>query len=242
MIRRRRTRQGMTLVEVLVSTTILAMVGAVLWAGFAQTAANKKKFESQADYYQAVRIALERITRELSMAYVSVHLNPNPLQQPMRTIFLGTDRGERDRIDFTSFSHTRLQRDAKESDQNELSYFVARHPDDSSRLVLARREQARIDDEPEKGGRVQILLEDIRAFDLEYLDPQDWEWDRTWDTSQVSQQPNRLPAQVRISITVPEYEDFGTSERRRGSSRDERTFTTVATPALTWALNHASYE
>ena len=157
----------------------------------------------------------------------------------MRTIFVGTDRGERDRIDFTSFSHTRLQRDAKESDQNELSYFVARHPDDSRRMVLARREQARIDEDPEEGGRVQILLEDIRAFQLEYLDPQDWEWDRTWDTSQVSAQPNRLPAQVRISITVPEYEEFGTAGRR---SREERTFTTVATPALTWALNHASYE
>ena len=52
----------MTLVEVLVSTTILAMIGAVLWAGFAQTASNKKKFESQADYYQAVRVALERMT------------------------------------------------------------------------------------------------------------------------------------------------------------------------------------
>ncbi len=230
----------MTLVEVMVSITVLALVGTVVYAGFVQTARNKARFEAETDYYHAIRVALERMSRELSMAYVSVELNDDLSLQPMRTIFKGTDRSDRDRIDFTSFSHTPLQRDAKESDQNELSYFVARHPDDSSRRVLARREQSRIDERPERGGRVQILLEDVRGFDLEYLDPQDWEWKRSWDTSSVSGQPNRLPYQVRITITVPQHSDFGREDQRR--DLPTRTFVTIATLPLVWGLNHASYE
>ena len=39
-------------------------------------------------------------------------------------------------VDFTSFSHRRLFRDAHESDQNEISYFLASDPRDRSNLVV----------------------------------------------------------------------------------------------------------
>jgi general secretion pathway protein J len=221
----------MTLVEVMVSLVILSLIGTALWASFSQTAKNKLALEAESEHYHGIRVALERMTRELSMAYVSTHLNDDLSLQVMKTAFIGTDRGDRDRIDFTSFSHQRLYRDAKESDQNEISYFVGRHPDDSSRMVLARREQNRPDDYPEKGGRVQILLEDIEELNFEYLDPQSAEWSRSWDTTQLAGQPNRLPTQVRITLVVADYDD----------PREERRFTTRAVLPLTWALNHANY-
>lgn len=220
-------RNGMTLVEVMVATAVLALVGSVVWAGFAQTSRNKREIISRADHDQKIRVALGRMQRELSMAYTSTHLNANPALRPMLTAFVGTDRDGRDRIDFTSFSHTPLYRDAKESDQHELSYFIARHPDDTKEWVLARRQQTRLDDQPTQGGVVQILLDGIEAFDLEYLDPQDWEWKRSWNADPNSgREANRLPAQVRITLTMTE----------------ERTYRTVAQLPLTWALNHASYE
>lgn len=227
----RRRAPGMTLIEVLMAITILSMVMSMVYGAFTQTARNKQVLEEEADQYHTVRIALERMQRELSMAFVSIQTNPSPSLQVVRTAFVGKDRGHRDRIDFTSFSHQRLYRDAHESDQNELSYFITRHPDFPDVNVLARREQARIDDRPQEGGRVEIVLEDVKEFDLEYLDPTTNEWSRTWNSTQPADQPNRLPSQVKIRIVIPDP---------RRPSRD-RVFGTRASIANTWALNHAVY-
>ena len=230
-MRPRRRREGMTLIEIMLAIAILTMISAMVWSAFVQSSRNKDIIEDEADRYHVVRITLERMSRELSMAFVSVHINRSPSLQKMKTAFIGHDEGGGDRLDFTSFSHQRLYRDAHESDQNELSYFVTRHPDEPGVQVLARREQNRIDEYPERGGRVQILVEDVRDFQLDYLDPQSNEWLASWDSTQAAQQPNRLPSQVRIRLTVADPSD----------PDQETTFATRASLPLVWGLNHASY-
>jgi general secretion pathway protein J len=228
---KRRARSGMTLIEVMVAMLIIAMVSTLLYTGFVQTARNKMRIENEMLRYHEIRMGIERMAKELSMAFVSAQLNKSPALQVVQTAFVGTEQGKGSRIDFTSFSHQRLYRDAHESDQNELSYFVTDDPEDGSKYVLARREQQRIDDDPREGGQAQILITDVIAFELSYLDPMTGEWVGTWDTTQAAMQPNRLPTQVFIKITVP-------SVRGRGP---EQTFGTRATLPLTYALNHAMY-
>ena len=220
-----------TLIEVMLAIAIAAMIGAMIYGGFAQTALNRSRIEDDLNRNRAIHLTMEKISRELSMAFVSTHVNPGLALQSVRTAFVGKDHGAEDRIDFTSFSHRRLYRDAHESDQNELSYFVTRHPDDPSMKVLARREQNRIDDDPQRGGKVQILLEDIQSFDVEYYDSVSSQWQKTWDTTQALGQSNRLPLQVKISIKIKD-------PRRKN---EEQTFSTRATLPMTYALNHANY-
>jgi general secretion pathway protein J len=226
----RARRAGMTLIEVMVAMTMFAAVGALVYGGFSQTSRAKKRLETQLDRYHEIRSTLERMTRELSMAYVSVHMNQNSSQLAMKTCFVGRDSGFGDRIDFTSLSHTRLFRDAKESDQNELSYFVADAPKGEGK-VIARRMQPRVDEQPQQGGRVEVMLEDVLGFELEYLDPQTWEWVKSWDTLSGTGQSNRLPAQIKILITVP-----GINK----ASHHEVFGTRVIVP-LRYALNHSAY-
>ena len=223
--------RGVTLVEAMVAITILSIVSALVWGGYDQTLKNKQRVEGNVDRNHSIFQALDRMQRELSQAFVSAHVNPSPSLQQVQTCFIGKDRGQRDRIDFTSFSHQRLITDAHEGDQNELSYFITAHPDDSRIKVLARREQNRIDDDPQSGGSVRILVEDVEGLDLEYLDPTTNQWVRNWDTTQLTGQPNRLPTQVKITLTVP-------NPQRRGA---ELTFGTRANIAITHALNHAVY-
>jgi len=71
----RRRTSGMTLIEVMVAMALFAAVGALVYGGFAQTSRAKQKLETQLDRYHEVRVALERMVREISMAYVSVHFN-----------------------------------------------------------------------------------------------------------------------------------------------------------------------
>lgn len=222
---------GMTLIEAMVAITILSIVTTLVYGGFSQTMRNKTRVEEQSDRAHVIRVAMERIVRELSQAYVSVHVNPNPTLQSMLTCFHGYRQGRASRIDFTSFSHRRLYRDAHESDQNELSYFVARHPEEPDQRVLVRREQRRIDDEPDRGGQLTILVEDVREFELEYLDPQTGDWIDSWDAAPNGTQANRLPYQVRIKLEVPGIVDPRRTER----------YATRAWIPIGWALNHAVY-
>jgi general secretion pathway protein J len=107
-----------------------------------------------------------------------------------------------DRLDFTSFSHRRLVRDIHESDQNEISYFGSPDPNVSGKIDLARRESPIIDREPTRGGEVNVLVDDIDLFDLRFLDPTTGMWNDTWDSTQVTGQPNRLPFEVKITLVL----------------------------------------
>jgi general secretion pathway protein J len=224
-------RRGVTLIEVMIGIAIIAIVGTMVYSAFSTTSRRKKRVEEDLDRHHEIAATLERMARELSMAYVSAQRPPSDSLWVFRTCFVGTDHGNADRVDFTTFAHRRLVRNAHESDQAEVSYFVTRHPTISSRKVLARREQARPDEDPQRGGRVEILLDDVRGFDLEYLDPISREWVRTWNTLNMSAEVNRLPVQVKIRIDVP-------GPRSRS---DVETFGTRAVLPLQYGLNHARY-
>ncbi|MGD8316217.1 MAG: type II secretion system protein GspJ [Myxococcales bacterium] len=224
-------KRGFTLLEIILAVTILALIGTMVYSGFAQTALNKARVEEDSDHSRVIHMALERMVHELTMAFVSTHANPSPDLRVVETAFIGKDHGKEDRIDFTSFSHRRLYRNAKESDQNEISYFVTEDPDDPKERVLARREQNRIDQDPRKGGKSQILVPHVSEFNLEYFDPLLSEWVQTWDTENMLAQPNRLPTQVRIRLSVED-------PRRPGHVE---TFGTRVSLPITYALNHANY-
>ena len=123
-------KRGFTLLEIILAVTVLALVGTMVYGGFSQTALNKARVEEDVDQSRIVHMALDRMVRELSMAFVSTHVNPSLDLRVVETAFIGKDNGKDDRIDFTSFSHRRLYRNARESDQNEISYFVTEDPDD----------------------------------------------------------------------------------------------------------------
>lgn len=228
----RRAREGVTLIEILVAMAIMAILMTMMYSGFVQTANNKKRVEERLNRNHEIRMALERMARELSMAYVSAQLNPNPALQAMVTAFVGKEEGSGSRIDFTSFSHQRLYRNAHESDQNELSYYVTEDPEDSSHDVLVRREQRRVDEKPQEGGQVQVMVQDVVSLELSFLDPLTNEWVSTWDTTQAAMQPNRLPSQVKILLTVPNLKGTG----------PEQTFGTRTSLPITYAINHAVYK
>jgi general secretion pathway protein J len=227
---RQRARTGMTLVEVMAAMAILAMVATLLYSAFVQTSRNKEHIEARLDRYHEICSGLERVAQELSMAYTSAHRNINDSLKTMITAFIAKEHGNSTRVDFSSFSHRRLYRNAHESDQNELAFYLAPDPKHPAQKVLARREQRRVDDDPEKGGQSQILIENVKKFELSFLDPLTTEWVKSWST--IGAQANRLPSQAKITITVPNM---------RGRGQDE-TFGTRTFFPNTYALNFALYK
>lgn len=201
---RRAAERAMTLLEVLVSVGILAMVGTLIYGALDGMQRSRVGIERVGDRYHQGRQALSRVSRELQSAFLSMH-QPLQIATAVRTtVFIGTDSGTSDRLDYTSFSHQRLVRNRHESDQNELSYFMGRDPDVRDKYDLLRREQREIDLDPTHGGVVNVLCEDVTAFELMYLEPSTDTWLSSWDSSQMANQGQygRLPLQVKVTLVL----------------------------------------
>jgi general secretion pathway protein J len=119
-----------------------------------------------------------------------------------KTIFKSERGTPADRLDFTAFANRRLDRNSHVSDQCELSYFGSPNPDGSGTTDLVRRIDTELDLEPTRGGRIEVLATDIDLFDLQYLDAQTGQWQESWDTTQTTGQPDRLPLQVRVILVL----------------------------------------
>lgn len=188
------------MIEVMVAIAILSMV-AVLIHGVVDSLSRGKKGEGmRAERVHQGREALQRIVRDLSCAYLSMHVPVNQALVTSKTAFVGRSSSSFDRIDFTAFAHRRTERDSHESDQAEVGYFVVADPDEPDKMDLVRREQTPIDLDPLKGGTVNVVAENVEEFDVRFLDPMTGLWTESWDSMQVTGQPNRLPFAVRIRL------------------------------------------
>jgi general secretion pathway protein J len=201
---RRAAARGMTMIEVMVALAILAMIGLLIYGAFDSLSKGKKSEGMRAERARQGRDAILRITREMSGAFISLH---NPQSQALitrATGFIAQNNGTFDRVDFTSFAHKRVERDAKESDQAEVGYFVVPDPDVRDKMDLVRREQTPIDADIKRGGVVNVLAENVEEFDLRYVDPTTGIWQETWDSTQQTAQLARLPFEVRIRLVLKE--------------------------------------
>lgn len=192
----------MTLLEILVSLGVMAMISLLIYGAFDSLSRGRRGEALRADRARQGRDAVERIAHELQSAYISMHVPTNQALVASRTGFIGQSSSQYDRVDFTAFAHRRIVKEAKESDQAEIGYFVVKDPDVDGKMDLVRREQAPINYDFNKGGVINVLAEDVERFDIRYLDPQTGQWLDTWDSTQLNAQLNRLPLEVRIELEL----------------------------------------
>jgi len=216
--RPRRRRRGFTLIEVIISIAILAAITSLLFGAFSALKRSKDGLSRVQDRQREARLAMARITRELQSAYLSAHIPLNQALQVQKTIFKSERGTPADRLDFTAFANRRLDKNSHVSDQCELSYFGMPNPDGSGTTDLVRRIDTELDLDPTRGGKIEVLATDIDLFDLQYLDAQTGQWQESWDTTQTTGQPDRLPLQVRV-ILVLNGGARSAAERSRGTIR-----------------------
>ena len=196
-----RTR-GFTLIEVMVAMAILAIVSTLVWSTFRETSRTKQNVEAQAARYRTVRIALDRMSRELAMAFLSQ--NEDTAQPERRTRFVGKRHTDVDELTFSYFGHQRLYEDAPEGDTAVVSYTSEPDRDHRGGINLMRRETRRLGyGKPEElSGQRDILCDDVVRLKVDYYDSRDKTWREDWNTTSADGQPDRLPSKIKITLTV----------------------------------------
>lgn len=194
--------RGLTLVEVLVALAVLAMIGVLLYGAFDSIAHGRKAESVRGDRARQGRAAISRMTREIQSAYLSMHNPANVALQTRVVAFIGQNSQPYDRLDFQAFAHRRIEANSHQSDQAEVGYFASADPNVEGKTDLVRREQTPADMDAKRGGIVNVLCEDIESFDVRYLDPQTSQWLEVWDTTQALGQQNRLPLEIRLTLTL----------------------------------------
>jgi len=198
---------GMTMMEVMIALGILAILSTMIWTAFSQTSKNRKVIEKSMDRYHQVTVTFDKMASDLSMAHLSRNINIREKKSfTTEPGFIGRN-DDPDSLSFTAFAHMRRYLNAKEGDRCEVGYKVEEDKNESGVYNLVRRESILIDDEPEKGGKKTVLMEDIVEFDLEYYDPVMDNWEKEWDTTEATGQIGRLPPQVRIYLTI--HDEYG---------------------------------
>ena len=74
--------RGFSLLEIMIAVGILASITTLVWGSFNQTYRAKRVVEAKMSRYRAARVAMDRITRDVSMAYLSLNNVPGTEQTP----------------------------------------------------------------------------------------------------------------------------------------------------------------
>jgi general secretion pathway protein J len=191
--------RGFTLVEVMIAVGITAVMAVMTIGALRALDRSTEIARLQDERYGAVRLALTRMSREISVAFISDNYDRS-LQTRFRerpTLFVGKE----DSLLFTAFAHVRLYRDAKESDQSIIEYTLDSDPDHSGEKALFRREKVRIDEEPDRGGTRSLVADRLSSIRFSYWDTKRKEWVHEWSTKSLDH-ADELPARVRIELEL----------------------------------------
>ncbi len=186
--------RGFTLVELMIAIGITAAMGAMTFGAFRQVSRASEIARAQGDRYSAARVALSRIAREVSMAFLSENYDRARFRD-RPSLFVGRE----DELLFTTMAHRRLYLDARESDQAVVEYVVESDPENPGGDALFRREKPRLDGEPDRGGRKDLVADHVTAFRIRYWDAKRKDWAREWSTRSVERM-EELPSRVRLEL------------------------------------------
>jgi len=202
---------GFTILELLIAAALTAVILSSVYWSFSTVVGSSRRYRTGSDAYQAARVVLGGLERELSGIYVPFYAGED--EDDVKNLFLTDDLWaggfESDRISFITTTFLRSGReDTPGYDTWEISYY--REED----KLMAKVAPCYSLDEPFEGGEEMILAEGVRSLDFKYYSPEEEAWQDEWDILEEE----ALPTAVKVTV------GFGPSDEEE----DVRRFSVAA--------------
>lgn len=221
---------GFTLIEVMISMFIMAMLTILVSTSVRTAVQNKKKIETRMEmeallydtlrvirsdldnafHYQDVFFEMEQLAlmqTQSEQVRLNPGMTPQGIQQQAPPIKLTQFIGSNNSMHFTSLSHFRTKYNAQESDQAEVGYFVdsCKNTKGSSSRCLWRRTQTPIDDKVDEDGSRNMITPSVREFRLSYRgsrENDDWVSEWRSDNKGRGDHQNKFPTLVKVTLEI----------------------------------------
>ena len=223
--------QGFTLIEVLISMALLAMISLAIYQAMVGTFKIRDVLLHEGEFYNETRLAMKILDQDFTLFYSPLALLPTrpltPEEQDEidRDADLSTDsafwapavhpsgirpsrfQGDVRKLSFISASHVRIYRDAHESIFSKIIYEFEpdNHPDAiPGTSVLVRTESPNFFQEErldDPSLRRHRLLEGIHSYKLRYYERDTDTWYNNWD-SLSSNFKNQYPSVIEVTLEV----------------------------------------
>jgi len=199
-ITRFQVRSGFTLIEVIISASLMALILVCAYACLSACLSSQKMIEPRADALQNARVAMTLMSADLR--------NACPLSSDYALLGMQRMLGdvEADNLDFATHNYT--PRHPQECDFCEISYYVDK--DQNGQTCLYRRRNPTFALDPLSGGSREAIAEGVLGLRFEYFDGIDWydKWgnaekpDQTVGLTEEQMNQQGLPEAVRITLLL----------------------------------------
>jgi len=192
--RRMVKRNGFTLVEIIVAITVFATILTIIYSVFYTTVKARQTSGEVAEIYSRGINFLRNFSREIKCAYLTPVWHGGPRTTIFKSARDSVNGREMDIITFTHLCHQYVEnKTLNQSDHEEVTYFWQRDPK-TDVINLMKRIDSTMDNDPEKGGIVFVVLENVVEFRLTFFNGNDWVED--WQDS------GTLPGAVHLYLVL----------------------------------------
>ncbi len=211
--------RGFTLLEVLVASSILSIVLAILYGVFSQTLTSKQIAEERVTLSRTARVVLLRMGEDLQASFPFAPENARFAGSTHRTALFPQAS-----LSFMSFANAQLTDTGREGDWSEIAYDLIPDPLSPTLWQLVRRvrlssDAARGSFGEDREAQVLPLLSRVQGLRVRFFDGRTWveEWgqDRT---------RGRIPQAVEVELALASVEK---PRDRRNESSESTTFSTL---------------
>lgn len=188
--------KAFTLIELLLSVMILALLGIYAWMSINASFESQKTMERFARLQEMGSAVLGKLSLDLGQAFII------PSSQNL-TFF----KGRENEIEFTSLSKAPLTIDAKESEQTEITYKMDNNPNRTGLNLLLRSETSFLDGPIEKReeDKFEVLTGQLVSWSLEYS-KDGRVYVKAWDTT-TAEYRDTLPKIIKVTIELKDDTD-----------------------------------